>query len=490
MTIKIKPIETIMKNNVSKFVKLAAVLALVSVTLASCEKEEKDPDPTMNIVQIAQGNADLSLFVSIVTDAGLAGALQGTGPFTVFAPSNDAFLALLGAVGQADPANIPDAVVERILKYHVISGAAIKSTDLSDGQMAATLLGANDKITVSKMGTSVKINGANVTAADIMATNGVVHVIDQVLVPALELSIVNTIVQPAYFSKDFSILTQAVVTAGLLETLINPSANFTLFAPTDDAFEAAGITSLAGLTANDLTPILTYHVLDSRVYGNGLPATGSAVTTLGGDFYLSINSSGAFINGLSKVTVATLPGGSLDYGNGVVHVIDRTLLPPTKNIVEIAVAASQASPGAEFGQLVAALSAVENDPAAANLITILSGTGPFTVFAPTDAAFQALYTLAGVADFNALVAAVGIPVVEAVLKYHVVGARVFSADLPNLTSNVVTTLGGTFTLNLASLTITDTDAALTLNSSDATIVDTDIMGTNGVIHVINQVILP
>lgn len=490
MEIQITQKITIMKNNASKFMKLAAVIALVSVTLASCEKEEKDPDPTMDIVGIAQGNPNLSLFVSIVSDAGLASALKGTGPFTVFAPSNEAFVALLGAIGQTDPANIPDEVVQRILKYHVISGAAIKSSDLSNGQIAATLLGADDKITVSKMGVSVKINGANVTSADVMATNGVVHVIDQVLVPALELSIVNTIVEPAYFSKDFSILTQAVVTAGLLETLINPSANFTLFAPTDDAFEAAGITSLTGLTANDLVPILTYHVIGSKVYGNGLPATGSAVTTLGGDFYLSINSTGAFINGLSKVTVATLPGGSLDYGNGVVHVINRTLIPPTKNIVQIADAASKASPGAEFGQLVAALIAVENDPDAANLITILSGTGPFTVFAPTDAAFQSLYSLAGVADFNALVAAVGIPVIEAVLKYHVVGARVLSADLPNLTSNIVTTLGGTFTLNLSSLTITDSDAALGLGTSDASIVATDILGTNGVIHVINQVILP
>ena len=165
-------------------------------------------------------------------------------------------------------------------------------------------------------------------------------------------------------------------------------------------------------------------------------------------------------------------------------------MPATKNVVEIAVAASQAATGAEFGQLVAALTAVENDPDAANLITILSGTGPFTVFAPTDAAFASLYTLAGVANFDALVAAIGIPTLEAVLTYHVLGARVFSSDLPNLPSNVVATLGGNITLNLGALTITDTDAALSLGSADATITSTDILGTNGVIHVINQVLLP
>lgn len=479
-----------METRKSKFSKFAAVFLLAAVALVSCEKDNDEPVPTMDIIEMAQGNTSLSTFVAIVTEAGLSGALKGTGPFTVFAPTNEAFAALLGVIGQPDPSKIPDAVVERLLKYHVISGAALKSTDLSDGQTAATLLGANDKITVDINGMSVKINTADVTTADVMATNGVVHVIDEVLVPELELSIVNTIVEPAYFSKDFSVLTEAVVTAGLLSTLTSPSANLTLFAPDNAAFAAAGITSIAGLSANDLTPILTYHVIGSEVFASALPPTGSAVTTLGGDFYLSINSNGAFINGLTKVTAATNAGGALDYTNGVVHLIDRTLLPPSKNIVEIAVAASQASQGAEFGQLVAALTAVENDAAATDLITLLSGTGPFTVFAPTDAAFEALYDLASVADFNELVTAVGISGVEAVLKYHVVAARVFSSDLPNLSGPVVTAGGGSFTLNLSNLTITDTDAVLTLGTVDATIVNTDILGTNGVIHVINQVIMP
>jgi uncharacterized surface protein with fasciclin (FAS1) repeats len=95
-----------------------------------------------------------------------------------------------------------------------------------------------------------------------------------------------------------------------------------------------------------------------------------------------------------------------------------------------------------------------------------------------------------VANFDALLAAIGIPTLEAVLTYHVLGARVFSSDLSNLPSNVVATIGGNITLNLASLTITDTDAALSLGSVDATITATDILGTNGVIHVINQVLLP
>ncbi len=447
--------------------------------------------PKPSIVSIASETPSLSILVDALTMfPDLVNALSADGSYTVFAPTNDAFVALLGVIGQSSLEDIPEDVIERLLKYHVISGSALMSTDLSDGQMAATLLSADDKITVGISGSSVMINNANVTSANIEASNGVVHVIDAVLVPELELSIVNTIVEPAYFNDDFSILTAAVVKAGLLNTLIDTEANYTLFAPDNDAFEEAGITSLDGLTANDLVPILTYHVLESEVFGDGLPATGSAVTTLNGDFYLSINDNEAFINGLTKVTVATVSGGALDYDNGVVHVIDRTLVPASKNIVEIAVQASQASEGAEFGQLVAALTAVEEDGSTDALVTILSGDGPFTVFAPTDEAFDALYTLAEVADFDALVNAVGISTIEAVLKYHVVGARVFSTDLPNLASNVVTTLGGDITLNLSELTITDSDAALELGTSDASIISTDIFATNGVIHVIDQVILP
>ncbi|MBK8881413.1 MAG: fasciclin domain-containing protein [Bacteroidales bacterium] len=447
--------------------------------------------PKKSIYGLAASTPSLSILkTALDMFPDLKSALDSDGSFTVFAPTNDAFVALLGVTGQAGLSDIPESVIERLLKYHVIAGASLMSTDLTDGQQAATLLSADDKITVGIDGTSVTINGANVTAADVEGSNGIVHIVDAVLVPALELSIVNTIVEPAYFNKNFSILTEAVVKADLLGTLTNPSASLTLFAPDNAAFAAAGITSIAGLTASDLTPILTYHVLGSEVFANALPPTGSAVTTLNGPFYLSINPTGVFINGLTKVTTATISGGALDYTNGVVHLINRTLLPATKNVVEIAVAASQAATGAEFGQLVAALTAVENDPTAANLITILSGTGPFTVFAPTDAAFASLYTLAGVANFDALVTAVGIPTIEAVLKYHVLGARVFSSDLPNLSGNVVATLGGNITLNLGSLTITDTDAALNLGTADATITATDIAGTNGVIHVINQVLLP
>jgi len=249
--------------------------------------------------------------------------------------------------------------------------------------------------------------------------------------------------------------------------------------------------SLDGLTADDLIPILQYHVLGSEVKKDDLPATGSAVSTLNGDFFLSINNDGVFINGLTEV-VAT----DIDVDNGVVHVIDRTLLPASKNVVEIAVGLSEATEGAEFTQLVGALTYVSEN-GGTNLVSLLSSTdedgtsAPFTIFAPTDSAFFRLYEAATVTDLNGLATALGVATVEAVLTYHVIGdARVFSADLPNLSSTTVNTLGGSITLDLSSRTITDTDAAVEVGAADATIASTGVLGRYVVIHVIDEVILP
>lgn len=455
--------------------------------------------PVSDIVELAVATEDLSVLVQALTkfDDLVAALSDNSGQFTVFAPTNEAFLDLLGIVGQEELDDIPESVLRRVLEYHVISGTVALSSDLSDGQEIATML-TDESVTVST-GSEVMIDNATVTMADITAVNGVVHIIDAVLVPSLEASIVNTVVEPAYFNVDFTTLTGAVVKADLLSTLIDAEAEFTVFAPTNDAFEAAGITSLDDYTAEQLADVLLYHVLDFTADAEAVAGlgTGSAVSSLGGDSYLSINSNGIFLNGIAEV-VAT----DITADNGVVHVIDRTLVPPSSNIVEIAVAASQAT-DAEFGQLVAALTAVENDANAPNLITVLSDAdASFTVFAPTDAAFQALYDAAGDqdddgdADINDLVSfAGGLNVIANVLQYHVVSGRVFSTDIPNLLDGnssvtVGTVLDGTsFTLN-SDLTIEGSDGALGVGLDNATIVGTDILATNGVIHTIDQVILP
>ena len=457
-------------------------------------------EPTLNIVELAQSQANLSILVTALTKfPDLVSALSDVnGTYTVFAPTDDAFAALLGVIGQTELDDIPESVLRRVLEYHVVSGAAVLSTDLMDGQEVDPILADEGDVITVGVGASVTVDNATVTAPDVAATNGVVHIVDGVLTPDLETSIVNTVVEPAYFNTSFTVLTEAVVTAGLLETLISTDDEYTVFAPTNDAFAAAGINSLEGLTANDLSPILLYHVLNSEVKEAGLPATGSAVTTLGGDFYLSINSNGVFINGTTQVTAT-----DIDQDNGVVHVINRTLLPASSDVVDIAIAASSASEGAEFGQLVAALTAVSNNTDT-DLVAALKGDGPFTVFAPTDAAFQTLYNAVGDqdededSDIDDLVAAAGLETIATVLQYHVFGGRVFSTDIPNvLDGNASVTLtplaGGTWDLN-SDLSITLMDVVFFIGLDDASIIATegtvDILGTNGVIHAIDQVILP
>ena len=167
--------------------------------------------------------------------------LSGTGTFTVFAPTNAAFAGLLSAIGQTSLDDIPESVLKSVLQYHVVSSAAVLSTQLTNGDVTTV---GGEKITVN-INSGVKLNTTvNVVTADVRATNGVVHVVDAVLVPPTMLPVVGTIVAPAYFNKNFSTLVAAVVQAGLLPTLLSPTNQLTLFAPTNAAFTAAGITAL------------------------------------------------------------------------------------------------------------------------------------------------------------------------------------------------------------------------------------------------------
>ena len=497
-------LNSLKRNTLSKYF-LLMVIPLLAFTTSCNDGDDDDMEEmeetveTETILEIAQGSDDHQILVAAVSkfDDLVAALSDESAQLTVFAPTDAAFADLLGIVGQDELDDIPESVIRRVLEYHVISGTVAASADLSNRQEVPTLL-ADESVTVT-VGASVQIDGATVTTADLEATNGIVHIVDAVLVPSLEASIVNTVVEPAYFSTDFSILTAAVVKAELLSTLIDAEGEFTVFAPNDDAFAEAGITSLDDYTSAQLADILLYHVLDFEANEAAVAelGTGSAVPALGGNSYLSINANGIFLNGVSQV-VAT----DIEADNGVVHVINQTLVPPTSNIVDIAVAASQATE-AEYSQLVAALTAVENDATAPNLITILSDSeASFTVFAPTDAAFQVLYDAAGdqnedgVNDITDLVIfAGGLEVIANVLQYHVVSGRVFSTDIPNVldgesSASVPTVFtDAAFTLN-SDLTIEGSDTALSVGLDAAAIVGTDILGTNGVIHTIDQVILP
>ncbi len=462
---------------------LSFALALVAIlaTITACNDDKTPTGPTQNIVAIAQGNPNLTTLVAALTKfPDLVATLSGSGTFTVFAPSNQAFTNLLTAIGQTSLDNVPDDVVKSILRYHVVSTAALRSTQLTAGNVNTV---ANENIAVTL--NPIKLNGSvNVTVADVAATNGVIHIVDAVLVSPSVLPIVGTIYAPAFFNKDFSTLVAAIKGASqsTRDLLLN-STKKTLFAPTNAAFTAAGITTLP-TSATAIDAILAYHVLSSEVRATGLPnvaAPGnSEITTVGGaKFYLSNRgSTGVFINGRTQVTQTDIV-----VNNGVVHVINRTLTPPSQTVAQIATALSTASP-AQFTQLVAALTRI---PSLLNAASAASSN--LTVFAPTDAAFQQLYTDLGVTGLSGINDAT----LTAVLQHHIISApttatgRVFSRDL--VTANVAT-LNGNISINAANGTVTGSLAGsrTATISTDANLVN--VLGTNGVIHTINQVLRP
>jgi transforming growth factor-beta-induced protein len=436
--------------------------------------------PSTNIVETALATPSLSILVDILGGyPEILDALSAeSADFTVFAPTNDAFVALLAAIGQTSVDDIPEDVIESILYYHVL-GSAVRSASLSDGLMAETLSG--EEITVTQSGDDFLIAGAGIALADVETSNGVVHVVNSVLVPPSIGQFVNTIVEPAYFNKNFTTLVAAVKAASpsILETLLGagPSGNgMTLFAPTNDAFAAAGITALPDQATLDA--VLAYHLIDGTILASGLPETSAAapatIGAVGGNFYLSNKGTGVFINGNTQVIATDIdPSEGAGNANGVVHVINRTLLPPSNDIVQLAIDGG-------YSSLAAAL--IE-----AGLVSTLQGDGPFTVFAPTDAAFDALYTALSVAGPDEIDDAL----LEDVLLYHVLGLKAFSSDLiDGLTAATASDANGQ---NPTTLLINITDGAVTItdnNEGVATITAVNILGTNGVIHEINKVILP
>lgn len=423
----------------------------------------------MSIAELAIGNANLSSLVAILSLPGLsdilAAAADENANLTVFAPTNDAFSAVLNALGLSSIDEIPESVLLDIVKYHII-GSAAKSTDL-ESTTYETLNGESVTVDLSN---GVKIDDANVALADIEATNGIVHVVDAVLLPSLYKSALGTIVEVPLFRKSYSTLTAALVKADLVSTLLTDGP-FTVFAPDNDAFEAAGITSLDGLSKEDLTPILLYHVLGAKVMSSGLPADGIVTTLNSGGFdkfFLSLGSN-VYINGATMITAV-----DIEKSNGVIHTINRTLMPPTQAVVEIAVALSQAS-NAEFTTLVSLLT----DPSQQAVLDAISDeNGSFTIFAPTDAAFDEISNVTGTLTSTQI---------SEVLKYHVIASRIYSTDLADGVEPA-TVNGQTLKVNLGESGVTISDQDMT--NTDATVIQVNVNGTNGVIHVIDKVLIP
>ena len=468
-------------------VRLAALAALAGTTiLAFTPSAEARPtcgscNPTKDIVDTAVAAGKFNTLVKLVGAAGLAETLKSAGPFTVLAPTDDAFAKVpadtLNALG-ADTAKL-----KSVLLYHVIPGRVL-STDAAKAGSAKTVNGAD--VTFTRVGHGLKVNDSNVIAADILATNGVIHAIDGVLLPPSITpppSAAKDIVDTAVGAGKFSTLVKLVGAAGLVDTL-KGAGPFTVFAPTDDAFAKVPADTLSALGADTakLKAVLLYHVVAGKVLAADAAKLTSAKTVNGADVKITAANGGLKINDANVIAADVMAS------NGVIHVIDGVLIPPaatpppapTKDIVDTAVSSGK------FTTLVKLV-------AAAGLVDTLKSAGPFTVFAPTDDAFNKVpaETLKALGADTAKL--------KAVLLYHVVAGKVLAADAIKA--------GSATTVNGASVTFSRGPVCLSrsgkkkkirrhhrktcgLKVNASNVIAKDIMASNGVIHVIDGVLLP
>ncbi|HOA21302.1 MAG TPA: fasciclin domain-containing protein [Anaerolineaceae bacterium] len=404
--------------------------------------------PPKDIVDIAVEDGRFTTLAAALQAAGLVETLKGEGPFTVFAPTDEAFAKLPEGTVEALLADIP--ALTDILLYHVAEGRQF-AADVVKLDKIATAQGKS--ATISLMDGAAKIDGAQIVLTDILAANGVIHVIDSVILPPKD------IVETAVADGRFTTLVAAVQAAGLVDTL-KSEGPFTVFAPTDDAFAKLPEGTVAELlkpeNLESLQNILLYHVVPGSVKAEQVVTLENAETALGPKVSIKVEEGKVFVNDAEVIIT------DIQTYNGVIHVIDSVILPP-KDIVDIAVADGR------FTTLTAALEA-------AGLVETLKGTGPFTVFAPTDDAFAKLP--AGTVE--ELLKPEKLEALKNILLYHVVEGRVRADAVVSLES-AKTVLGQDLVIKIE-------DGKVYIN--DAQVIITDIEALNGVIHVIDTVLLP
>lgn len=316
-----------------------SMLLMLSATFVfiACDKEDEPVDQPKNIVELAQGNADLSILVDAVVYADLASTLSGSTEFTVFAPTNAAFTTLLQSLGVAKVTDLPKATVSALLLYHVVPGEVTSSAIQTGYVKSASPFGtttSNLSLYITKDASGVKINNsAKVVTPDVDATNGIVHVVDKVIT-------IPNIVDFALSNPDFSILVQALTRSDLgvdyvsiLSSQVGAAgspAPFTVFAPNNAAFTALlaelQAPNLAAIPAATLNKVLQYHVVaGANVVSTTLTDNQQVTTFETGKLTVDLDGGAALIdeNNRRSRIIAT----DVQANNGIIHVIDRVVLP-------------------------------------------------------------------------------------------------------------------------------------------------------------------
>ena len=393
-----------------------------------------------------------TLLEAAIVQAGLVSALQNpSATLTVFAPDDQAFTNLATALGTNVNGLLALPNLQDILLYHVV-GAVVPSSAVTNGAIVQPLSPTNTlKVTATASG-SVFVNHAQVTAVDLFAANGVVHVLNNVVLPA------ETVADVA-IDNGFTTLVAAVIQAELLPALTNPLSNLTVFAPNNDAFQdladAAGVTIPELLSIPELSEILLYHVLGTEVPSSAVTngAIVQPLSTLNTLKLTATTSGDVYLNQAEVIAV------DITASNGVVHVIDAVVL-PIETVADLAIDNG-------FSTLVSAVVKAELLPALSDPFS------EYTVFAPTNQAFSDLATALNT-DINGILA---LPNLADILLYHVVDGAVLSTQLTN--GPVETLSGEDVIVSLAS----------GVKINDANVILADVEADNGVAHVLDKVLL-
>ena len=447
----------------------------------------KDQEMSVNgntILDIAAGNPDFSILVKAVQFAGFERVLGGKKHITAFAPTNKAFEDLLAALGISPDDLFQDAnkgLVQDILAYHITRGDQFAADVLASVKFKM-LVKEYAYIRVQQepqIGNS-KYGFANITGVDIKASNGVVHVLDKVIVPRkIDLPIANpSILEIAAGNPDFSTLVAAVKFAGF-ESVLADMDQKTVFAPTNDAFDKLfmelGVTPAELLVDENkklVQDILLYH-LSPRLYYASTVVNQNRIKTFGREKAYIKTDMGVQI-GNDHTGYANIVAVDIDASNGVVHVLDKVIIPSKLNlypsILEIAVG------NPDFSILVKAVqfAGIENK---------LDGKNIYTVFAPTNKAFENLLADLGISADD-LFQKENKELVRTILFYHLTKGSLFAQDV---------LAAGRLKMRAYEYAYIRTDQGPQIGNSKygfANITGVDIKARNGVVHVLDKVIIP
>ena len=505
------------------------VVFILSLFVLACSKNDDDANPGTddeigntdddatpplpNIVELAQSVDVLSTLLDAIdtADPTIADVLSGEGPFTVFAPTNDAFNDLLSQLEDFESLDDFDEEAEQqllalILQYHVISETEAFSTELSDGTVLTTL--QSEELTVNVDG-GVFIQDqtedlAEVVSADNDASNGVVHIVNKVLLPQAALDALfpkPNIVELVVETEELSLLEEAVIKAGLVEAL-SEDGPFTVFAPTDAAIEE--LFELLGDSFNSfddfdnfvelqiLEQILLYHVVPGNIVSSDL-TPGTVNTLLPNETLEIIGSDNTFVIGDASEIDANILSPDQEASNGVVHIIDKILIPQEVQEFLDMINPDDDDPDAglptikDIVESTDELDFLREALEITGLLETLGEEGPFTVFAPTNETITLLFSLIGgsLGDLNEFNLDFEIDLLRQVLSYHVVPGIVTSNDLvpgqvttllPNDGFNIVEDNGGFVLVDGLHLPVD--------------LLITDIPAGNGVIHTIDRILIP